>query len=191
MGRGQGNTRKKLTYDKPGLTEDEIEEIREAFNLFDTDGTGTIDPGELKAAMRSLGFESKNPTIFQMIASLDADGPIGFDDFLDSITHKLGDKDSREGIFKIFQLFDDDGTGHISLKNLKRVSKELGETMTEEELKEMIERADSNGDGAITPEDFYLIMTIRPSRGRRCLEGAMPPLPLLQDRRSGQGHPCA
>ena len=30
--------------------------------------------GELKAAMRSLGFETKNPTIFQMIADLDQDG---------------------------------------------------------------------------------------------------------------------
>ncbi|CAK9001125.1 unnamed protein product [Durusdinium trenchii] len=112
--------------------------------------------------MRSLGFETKNPTIFQMIADLDHDGSssgIGFDEFLDAITAKLGDKESRDGIHKIFNLFDDDKTGTISLKNLKRVSKELGETMTEEELKEMIERADSNGDGQITPEDFYNIMT--------------------------------
>jgi centrin-1 len=46
------------------LTEDEIEEIREAFNLFDTDGSGKIDPKELRAAMQSLGFENKNPTIY-------------------------------------------------------------------------------------------------------------------------------
>jgi len=42
--------------------------------LFDTDGGGSIDPKELKAAMTSLGFESKNQTIYQMIADLDADG---------------------------------------------------------------------------------------------------------------------
>ena len=30
--------------ERPGLSEEEIEEIREAFNLFDTDGSGTIDP---------------------------------------------------------------------------------------------------------------------------------------------------
>lgn len=38
-------------------------QIREAFNLFDTDGSGTIDPKELKTAMQSLGFEAKNATI--------------------------------------------------------------------------------------------------------------------------------
>ena len=58
--------------------EDEIDEIREAFNLFDTDGSGSIDPGELKAAMRSLGFETKNPTIFQMIADLDDGAAVMF-----------------------------------------------------------------------------------------------------------------
>merc|ERR1712039_1078804 len=94
------------------------------------------------------------------IADLDSDGTaIGFDDFLDAITQKLGDKETRDGIYKIFNLFDDDKSGTITLKNLKRVSKELGETMTEGELREMIERADSNGDGAITAEDFYNIMT--------------------------------
>ena len=51
-------------YERPGLTEDEIEEIKEAFDLFDTDGSGSIDPKELKAAMQSLGFEAKNQTIF-------------------------------------------------------------------------------------------------------------------------------
>merc|ERR1719408_575441 len=144
-----GPARRKLTYEKPGLTEDEVDEIREAFNLFDTDGSGQIDPRELKAAMQSLGFETKNPTIFQMIADLDQDshgGPIDFEEFLDAITQKLGDKETRDGIQKIFNLFDDDKTGTITIKNLKRVAKELGETMSEEELREMIERAESRGD---------------------------------------------
>ena len=145
--------------ERPGLTEDEIEEIREAFNLFDTDNSGTIDPKELKAAMQSLGFESKNPTIYQMIADLEREGPaIDFDTFLDAITSKLGDKETRNGIGKIFELFDDDRTSAINLNNLRRVAKELGETMTNDELKEMLERAASNGE-EITFEDFYNIMT--------------------------------
>jgi centrin-1 len=93
---------------------------------------GTIDPKELKAAMQSLGFEAKNQTIYQMIADIDKDGngSIDFDEFLDMMTAKMSDKDTREDIQKVFNLFDDDQTGKISLRNLKRVSKELGETMS-------------------------------------------------------------
>ena len=47
-------------FERPGLSEDEILEIKEAFDLFDSDGGGSIDPKELKAAMTSLGFEAKN-----------------------------------------------------------------------------------------------------------------------------------
>ena len=66
---------------------------------------------------------------------------------------------TREDLLQCFNLFDDDQTGHITLRNLKRVAKELGETMSDAELMEMIERADTDGDGEISPEEFYAIMT--------------------------------
>jgi Ca2+-binding EF-hand superfamily protein len=158
---GQRSPVRRRAFERPGLTEDEIEEIREAFALFDTDNSGRIDPKELKAAMQSLGFEKKNPTIYNMIADLDthenSDG-INFENFLDAITDKLGNKESREGISRIFDLFDDDSSKSINIHNLRRVAKELGETMSAEELKEMLERAASNGD-EISFEDFYFIMT--------------------------------
>ncbi len=47
---------------------------------------------------------------------------------------KMQDKDAREEVLKAFRLFDDDETGAISFKNLKRVAKELGENLTDEEL---------------------------------------------------------
>ena len=141
--------KKNRSYERPGLSKEEIEEIREAFNLFDTDGSGSIDPRELKSAMQSLGFEAKNQTIYQMIADIDKDnsGTIDFEEFLDMMTAKMSDKDTREDIQKVFNLFDDDQTGKISLRNLKRVAKELGETMSDAELLEMIERADTDTDG--------------------------------------------
>ena len=193
MRRGAAGKSKK----KPGLSEEQIEEIREAFNLFDTDHSGSIDYRELKAAMRALGFEVKKEELKKMITDIDADGSgnIEFPEFLEMMTGKvrrapppspdepaplrstappptspvrplpvaaqMGEKDTKEEIIKVFKLFDDDSTGKISFKNLKRVAKELGENMTEEELQDMIDQADRDGDGEINPDEFYRIMKKR------------------------------
>jgi len=74
------------------------------------------------------------------------------------MTAKMSEKDSREEILKAFRLFDDDETGKISFRNLKRVAKELGENMTDEELQEMIDEADRDGDGEINEDEFLRIM---------------------------------
>ena len=71
-----------------------------------------------------------------MISDLDKNksGTIDFEEFLDMMTARMSDKDTREDISKVFRLFDDDETGKITFKNLKRVAKELGENMTDEEI---------------------------------------------------------
>lgn len=146
------------------LSSEEIEEIRNAFQLFDTNNTGKISPTELKQAMQSLGFDTRNPTIYNMIAELETNdaakqGGVSFDTFLDAVNYKLGDKESREGIRRIFELFiDDPDTKTITINALKKVSKELGENMKPDELTEMLTRASKNG-VEITFEEFYDIMT--------------------------------
>ena len=82
-----------------------------------------------------------------------------FDEFVEMATPKMQSRDTREEIMKVFALFDDDQTGRITLRNLKRVAKELAETMSDAELMEMIERADTDQDGEISPDEFYGIMT--------------------------------
>merc|ERR1712086_1239624 len=129
---------------KGGLTEEQIEEIREAFNLFDADNSGAIDVRELKAAMRALGFEVKKEELKKMISDIDSDGngSIEFQEFLEMMTGKMGEKDPREDIEKVFKLFDDDNTNKISFRNLARVAEELGENIDDEELQDMINQAD-------------------------------------------------
>uniref|UniRef100_A0A1B0GA75 EF-hand domain-containing protein n=1 Tax=Glossina morsitans morsitans TaxID=37546 RepID=A0A1B0GA75_GLOMM len=142
------------------LSEAQKSDIKEAFDLFDTESTGFIEVKELKVAIRALGFEPKKEEIKRMVAEIDKEGTgrISYDDFLHLMTMKMAEKDTKEEILKAFRLFDDDETGKISFKNLKRVAKELGETLTDEELREMIDEADLDNDGEVNQEEFLRIM---------------------------------
>merc|ERR1712167_518239 len=121
------------------LTDEQVEEVREVFGLFDADQSGAIDCRELKGAMRALGFEVKNEELIKMVGDIDTDG-----------------NGSVE--FKVFAMFDDDNTKKISFRNLARVAEELGEAVDDEELQDMINQSDKDGDGEINFDEFYRIM---------------------------------
>ena len=148
-------------FARPGLSEDEVEEIKEAFDLFDYDGSGAISVNELTSAMQSLGFDVKHAVVYNMVADLDADGSgeIEFGEFLDVMTAKLSDKNTKEEIDRVFKLFDKDRNGTLEADDLSRVCKELGEDMTEEDIREVIGRMDVDGDGAVGLDDFYAVIT--------------------------------
>lgn len=86
-------------------------------------------------------------------------GEIDFNEFLDLMTQRVSNKDTREDLKKVFNFFDLDKTGYISIKNLKAIVKELGENIDEHELQEMIQKADQDQDGQVSEEEFYNIMT--------------------------------
>ena len=70
------------------------------------------------------------------------------------MSKKILDRDPREEILRAFDLFDEGGKGKINLQDLRRVARELGEGLEEEELMAMIEEFDMDGDGAINREEF-------------------------------------
>jgi len=142
------------------LTEEQRADIKEAFDLFDPDGTGKIATKELKVAFRALGFEPTKEELKKLIADFDPDGlgKLSYEEFLHLMTVKMAEKDSKDDLIRAFRLFDDDDTGKISFKNLKRVAIELGENLTDEEIQEMIDEADKDGDGEISQEEFLRIM---------------------------------
>eukprot|EP01091_Cochliopodium_minus_P000659 TRINITY_DN10577_c0_g1_i1.p1 TRINITY_DN10577_c0_g1~~TRINITY_DN10577_c0_g1_i1.p1 ORF type:complete len:181 (+),score=66.77 TRINITY_DN10577_c0_g1_i1:50-592(+) len=150
------NKNKKIRVDN-----DRLEEIKEAFTLFDIDNDGNIDANELKIALKSLGIEASKNEIKKMISELDknGDGKINYQEFESMMTAKIEPTDTIEEMTKVFQLFSEDNDGFISLENLKKVAKEVGESqITDEELKEMIAEGDLDGDGKISIDEFTKMM---------------------------------
>jgi Ca2+-binding EF-hand superfamily protein len=85
------------------LTPEEINDLRETFDLFDDDKSGTIDPHEIKKVLEDLGVDARNKFVYQMVQDLENfGGAINFDTFVDIISNRLGNNKTREGAFKLF-----------------------------------------------------------------------------------------
>ncbi|XP_073117484.1 probable calcium-binding protein CML13 [Elaeis guineensis] len=143
-----------------GLSHRKRQEIKEAFELFDTDRSGTIDAKELTVAMRALGFEMTEKQVNQMIVDVDKDGSgaIEFDEFVSMMTAKIGERDFQEELMKAFRIIDQDNNGKISDVDIQHLAKDLGENFTLEEIREMITVADRNGDGEVDANEFIRVM---------------------------------
>ncbi|XP_010269961.1 PREDICTED: caltractin-like [Nelumbo nucifera] len=143
-----------------GLTQQKRQEIKEAFELFDTDGSGTIDAKELNVAMRALGFEMTEEQIEQMIADVDKDGSgaIDFDEFVHMMTAKIGERDTKEELMKAFHIIDQDKNGKISEADIKHIAKELNLNFSDKEIRDMVEEADRDRDGEVNSEEFIRMM---------------------------------
>jgi centrin-3 len=74
---------KRRTHARPELTDEQKQEIKEAFELFDTDKDGCVDYHELKVAMRALGFDLKKAEVLKLLRDHDKDnsGLMDFQDF--------------------------------------------------------------------------------------------------------------
>nr|CAI44666.1 centrin-related-protein,putative [Paramecium tetraurelia] len=135
------------------LSEKQKKDIKEAFDLFDVDGSGTIDEKELKVALRALGFEPGKEEIQNLKQNLNNNNDskenkntIDFNErwYALMFTKKLQNaKESQEEIERAFHLFSQGNDNFITFENLKKVALELGETMSDDELKLMIQEANS------------------------------------------------
>ena len=148
---------------KDGLSNEEIEEIKNAFDKYDLEKTGKIKPKQFLKEMSSMGFNIKAPYIYKLISELDTEeaeknGGVPIDDIFKAINNKLGNTESEEGIKQIFELFKenpDDNT--LSLDSLKGIASSFGIPITDEEIKNMLEKASESGEG-LTFEEFCKLM---------------------------------
>jgi len=142
------------------LTEEQISEFREAFNLYDKDGDGTITILELGSIMRSLGHTPTDAELHDLIDEIDTDknGTIDFNEFVKMMSKKTTHVNSESELIEAFKVFDKDGNGFITSQELRHVMTNLGEKITQEEADSMIKEADLDGDGRIDYEEFIKMM---------------------------------
>jgi centrin-1 len=105
-----------------------------------------------------------NP-LYQLLCDLDREGAgvIDFEKFVLFLTTTVTGQESREEMLEMFQLFDDEKTGKISLGGLRRMAATYHLEWEEEDLQEMIRQADTDGDGRVSFEEFHAILSCRPS----------------------------
>ena len=146
----------------PGLSERDIEQLKEVFDTFDADKNGLLAPNELRTALINAGFKCTKETVYDIIAEVDDDekGGLAFSEFLKLMVRgPPGEYETKEEIARVFKKFDKKQKGYITIGDLREVAKELHEDVDEDILQEIIARTDSNKDGKLSFEDFFNVMT--------------------------------
>ena len=146
-----------------GLTKEEVDQLKEAFYLFGND-SGEIDLDEFKQAIKSLKLHSKYPVINKLILNLgnkkNKKNVMTFDEFIQEVGEELGDKKSRDGIKKIFDLFNSKpGKDTIKIKDLIKKCGELGINLSEKVFNFILNNIKDENKETLTFEEFYKIMT--------------------------------
>ncbi|CAF1655302.1 unnamed protein product [Rotaria magnacalcarata] len=93
------------------ISPEELEELREAFRVFDQNGDGSITLSELRIVLDQMGLDPSEEELQDMIREVDADqsGSISFVEFVDMVKKAVDtNKNSREELFRAFQVFGSD-----------------------------------------------------------------------------------
>ena len=143
------------------MSEVQLHEFREAFNLFDRDRSGNIDIDELRQLIEWVGQDTTEEELKEMMLLADGDnsGRIEFWEFATLMAHKMGDTNPEKTLHAAFQVFDANGDGTISAGELRGVMREMGEPLTESDIDNVLAGIDRNGDGKVDYEEFSRTVT--------------------------------
>lgn len=142
--------------------QEKVNQIREAFNVFDKDNDGFITLKELGTVMRSLGQNPTESELHDIIKQYDRDdsGTIDFIEFFDLLYKKMNDTELEQEILEIFEAFDRDGNGVLSGQEIQSIMDLVGVHLTDDQVSELIKQADLDGDGCLNFSEFFRIMTL-------------------------------
>ncbi|XP_027042234.1 calmodulin-like protein 12 [Pocillopora damicornis] len=123
------------------LTEEQIQEYRDAFQHFDKDSSGFITTKELGNAMRSLGENPREEDLQMMINSVDIDGngQMDFEEFVKLMVAKNQFSFNEEEAKEAFHIFDRDCRGFVMSDELRQVFQTLEEKIPDHEINDMLQ----------------------------------------------------
>ena len=145
----------------PQLTEEQISIFQEVFSLYDADEDGTISTPDLAKVMKCLGCDFTQEELEKLTNEVDPRqfGILNFQQFLVMMSRNLRngptmDKRRRE----VFMYFDVDEKGFITASDLRQAMINLGENITEKDIKQMIKEAAIEKDGQVSYDEFVKIV---------------------------------
>ena len=141
---------------------DDLEEIRKGFEMFDVEGTGIINPLELLEAMDSMNIKEKNPFIYEIIESLASEkefrnNGVKLDELVEYVYNKVNDTDSNVGLRQIFDVINDRDTDNVSMSTFYTLARDYGDQLSEDEIRFLLEKTQMGG-SELTFDEFYTIM---------------------------------
>merc|ERR1719245_121048 len=142
------------------LDDKQVEQLKIAFNLFDSDHNGAIDRNEMQTVLKTLGQNISQEETEDMMASVDLnnDGEIDFAEFVQMMENRMFLPSNTLEYQDAFKFFDKNGDGAIDFNELKDVLLSLGEDFTEQDIHDMIDEADLSGSGKVNFDEFILMM---------------------------------
>ena len=145
---------------KEEISEEQRADYLDAFNMFDNNQDGTITREKLRNLLLKLNQTVTEDDLKDMISVVDTtgDGKINFEEFVAMMEKRKNEADTEQEIINAFRVFDKDGNGLISKAELTNIMSILGDTLSNEEIEEMIIEADVDGDGFINYEEFVRMM---------------------------------
>mmetsp|Transcript_60782 Transcript_60782/g.130604 ORF Transcript_60782/g.130604 Transcript_60782/m.130604 type:complete len:204 (-) Transcript_60782:46-657(-) len=145
---------------RAGLSEPQVQELREVFALFEVEGTGKVSPSAVKSAASAAQLERESPEVWRMLAGLTSEEPVDFEEFLQLVTEPLGDHLTKAGASRLFGLLGQDAAskGSFGLEDLQSMAKGLGLEVDEEDLEDLLEKAGADAERRVGIDDFYEVM---------------------------------
>ena len=137
------------------LTEEKIKECKIIFDLIDKDKDAKINSEELGPALRVCGA---SPSQQELDMLIDNSNLITFEKFIDIYEKLINNQDSEDDIINELKKLDKNGTGNITVNDLKNLLVNFGEVLTKEEIDDVIQEANADKSGNINIEKFAKIL---------------------------------